>query len=297
VKYHPGVLLGIGYNDGKKIITSKVETTGKPFAIQLTADRNDINADGQDVSVITVQVNDADGRMVPDAENEIYFSVAGPGRIIGVGNGNPASHEPDRYHETIKRTKINDIKELPVENLVNRPEVTKGFDDSSWKQAFQNQDEDWRVYRDSLIVVRGTFSLPEITEDAEVNLYTKSITENQSVYINGHLVAADIKRDDPNQSFTLDHNIVSQDRNEYAITGKRFRKKNRWEVLNTDPGQVQVIYPAKQWKRKVFNGLAQILIQSTKKPGEILLTSESSGIKSSVIKIQTKEVKLKPEAN
>ena len=297
VKYNPGVLLAVGYNDGKKIITSKVETTEKPFAVQATANRNQIKADGQDVSVITIQVNDADGRMVPDALNEIYFSIAGPGSIIGVGNGNPASHEPDRFHETIKREKIRDLKELPVVDLINRPEVSKGFDDSSWKPAFQNQDEDWRVYKDSLIVVRGTFSLPKITEKSGVNLYTKSITENQSVYINGHLIAADIKRDDPNQSFTLNHNIVSQGINEYAITGKRFRKKNQWEILNTDPGLVQVIYPAKQWKRKVFNGLAQVVIQSTKKPGEVILTSDSPGLKSSVIKIQTKEVKLKPEAD
>jgi len=235
--------------------------------------------------------------MVPDAENEIYFSITGPGRIIGVGNGNPSSHEPDRYHKTIKRAKIKDLKELSVENLINRPQVAKGFNDSSWKLAFQNQDKNWRVYKDSLIVVRGTFLLPEISKDAEVNLFTKSITENQSIYVNGHLIASDIKRDAPNQSFSLNHNIISQGINEYAITGKRFRKKNPWDVPNTDPGQVQVIYPAKQWKRKVFNGLARVIIQSTKQPGIILLTSESPGIKSSVIKIQTKEVKLKPEAN
>lgn len=69
------------------------------------------------------------------------------------------------------------------------------------------------------------------------------------------------------------------------------------DVPNADAGQVQIIYPSKQWKRKVFNGLAQLLIQSSKQPGEILLTSESPGLKSSVIKIQTKEIELKPEAN
>jgi beta-galactosidase len=139
--------------------------------------------------------------------------------------------------------------------------------------------------------------LPEITKDAEVNLYSKSITEDQSIYINGHLIASDIKRDDPNQSFRLNHDIIFAGRNRYAVTGKRFRKNNQWDVPNIDPGQVQIIYPAKQWKRKVFNGLAQVLIQASKQPGEISFTSESRGIKSSVITIQTKEVKLKPEAD
>ena len=297
VKYHPGILLAAGYTDGRKTLTDRVETTGAPYAIKSTADRNEINADGEDVSVITIQVNDAEGLMVPDAGNEICFFIAGPGRIIGVGNGNPSSHEPDRYHETIKRIKIKDLKELPVKTLTNRPEVAEGFDDSAWKPAFQNQDEDWRIYKDSLIVVRGTFSLPEITKDAAVNLYTKSIAEDQSIYVNGNLIAADIRRDDPNQSFKLNHNIIQTGRNEYAVTGKRFRKKNQWDIPNTDPGQVQVIYPSKQWKRKVFNGLAQVLIQSSKQPGEITLTSESPGIKSSVIKIQTKEIKLRPETD
>ena len=297
LKYQPGTLSAAGYYDDKKIITDSVATTGEPYAVQTTADRNEINADGEDVSVVTVQVNDAEGRMVPDAENEIYFSISGPGRIIGVGNGNPSSHEPDKSHETIKRVKIEDLKELSVKNLNNRPEVAKGVDDLAWKPAFQNQNEDWRIYKDSLIVVRGTFLLPEIEKDAEVNLYTKSITENQSIYVNGHLIAADIKRDDPNQSFRLNHDIIFSGRNEYAVTGKRFRKKNQWDVPNTDPGLVQVIYPAKQWKRKVFNGLAQVIIQSSRQPGEILLTSDSQGLKSSLIKIQTKEVKLRPEAN
>ena len=297
VKYQPGVLLARGYNDSKEIITDSVETTGAQYAVQSTADRTNINADGEDVSVVTIQVNDSDGRTVPQAENEIYFSINGPGRIIGVGNGNPSSHEPDRYFETIKRIKIENLKELTVDNLNNRSETAENFDDSAWKPAFKDQNDDWKVYKDSFIVVRGTFLLPEIAKEAEVNLFTKSIVEDQSVYINGHLISADIKRDDPNQSFRLNHNIIKSGRNEFAVTGKRFRKKNQWDTPNTDPGSVQVIYPPEQWKRKVFNGLAQVIVQSSRQAGEITLTADSPGLKSSVLKIKTQEVKLRKEAN
>ena len=55
--------------------------------------KSTIKADGEDVAVITVQANDAQGRLVPTASNEIDFAIAGPGRIIGVGNGDPSSHE------------------------------------------------------------------------------------------------------------------------------------------------------------------------------------------------------------
>jgi len=53
-------------------------------------------ADGQDVSVINISVIDQQGREVPDAENKIKFNITGPGKIIGVGNGDPSSHEPDK---------------------------------------------------------------------------------------------------------------------------------------------------------------------------------------------------------
>jgi beta-galactosidase len=99
VKYAPGTLLARGYNGGKEVLTDKVETTGAPATIRLTSHRATIKADGEDVAVITVQANDAQGRMVPTASNTITFEIAGPGKLIGVGNGDPSSHEPDQFVE------------------------------------------------------------------------------------------------------------------------------------------------------------------------------------------------------
>jgi beta-galactosidase len=97
VKYEPGTLLARGYHDGKEVLTDKVETTGDPAAVELIPNRPDLKADDEDISVITVQANDAQGRSVPTAGNEITFNISGPGRIIGVGNGDPSSHEPDVF--------------------------------------------------------------------------------------------------------------------------------------------------------------------------------------------------------
>ena len=84
-----------GKKDVRKIVT-KVETTGAPYSIVLRPDRNRINADGEDVSVINVSVVDDKGREVPVAGNLIKFELSGDGRIIGVGNGDPSSHEADK---------------------------------------------------------------------------------------------------------------------------------------------------------------------------------------------------------
>ena len=77
--------------------------------------------------------------------------------------------------------------------------------------------------------------------------------------------------------------------------GQRFRKINQWDEPNTDPGLVQVIYPAEQWKRKLFSGLAQVIVQSIKEAGEITLTASSPLLEPSTIKIKTEKVELKSQ--
>ncbi|MGH9392986.1 MAG: beta-galactosidase, partial [Terriglobales bacterium] len=66
-----------------------------PAGLALAPDRDRILAGGEDVSVVTVEVRDAGGRVVPTASNLVRFTLQGPGRILGVGNGDPSSHEAD----------------------------------------------------------------------------------------------------------------------------------------------------------------------------------------------------------
>lgn len=127
VKYAPGTLLARGYKGGREILTTKIETTGAPSSVQLTPHRATIQADGADVSVITVQVNDAQGRQVPTAGNEITFVVSGPGKIIGAGNGDPASHEPDQFlqpGDTWRRTLFNGLAQVIVQSSGQPGEIT-----------------------------------------------------------------------------------------------------------------------------------------------------------------------------
>lgn len=98
VPYEAGKLTALATKDGRKFESSN-ETTGVPYQVVLTPDRNLILADGKDGSVFNVTVTDEQGREVPDASNLITFSVEGDAAIIGVGNGDPSSHEPDRILE------------------------------------------------------------------------------------------------------------------------------------------------------------------------------------------------------
>ena len=95
VIYEPGVLKAVAFK-GTRSYSSEVETTGPAVNVVLTPYKTTMMADGRDVSVMNVIVVDAKGREVPDADNMIRFSISGPGKIIGVGNGDPSCHEPDK---------------------------------------------------------------------------------------------------------------------------------------------------------------------------------------------------------
>ncbi|HEY4111866.1 beta-galactosidase GalA [Puia sp.] len=95
VNYAPGKLEAVAYKKGRKI-TAMVETTGEPYRIVVTPSKNSLTADGEDAIVYNCSVVDKQGREVPDAQNILHFTMRGGGAIIGVGNGDPSSHEPDQ---------------------------------------------------------------------------------------------------------------------------------------------------------------------------------------------------------
>jgi beta-galactosidase len=95
-KYEPGFIEARGTKDGKVVLTERRETTGPAAAIRLTADRAEINADGEDLAILTVEVLDKQGRPIPTASNFIGFKVSGDGALIGVGNGDPNCQQSDK---------------------------------------------------------------------------------------------------------------------------------------------------------------------------------------------------------
>jgi beta-galactosidase len=92
--YTPGTLKAVGRTGGKEVLTKVINTAGEPAKIKLTADRSVIKADGKDLSFITVEILDANGNLVPDANNQVYFELTGNAVIAGVDNGCQTSLEP-----------------------------------------------------------------------------------------------------------------------------------------------------------------------------------------------------------
>ncbi|MGA2406392.1 MAG: glycoside hydrolase family 2 TIM barrel-domain containing protein [Bacteroidales bacterium] len=86
VPYTPGLLSAAGVMDNKELETTILQTSGNAAGIKLIPDRTKISADGQDLSFITIEVTDKEGKLQPNAQNQLHFSINGPGIIAGVDN-------------------------------------------------------------------------------------------------------------------------------------------------------------------------------------------------------------------
>ena len=122
VPFEPGVLTAVGKDENDHVIAKdEVVTAGEPAGVRLTADQRVINADGNDLSFITVDIIDSEGNIVPAADNLVQFSIAGKGELVGVDNGDAASIE--RY-KVNKRKAFNGKALAIVQSSKQAGEIT-----------------------------------------------------------------------------------------------------------------------------------------------------------------------------
>ena len=279
VNYTPGTLEAIGYKNGKKIVTDIQKTTGNAENIKLSVDaENPLNAN---VSVITVEVLDKKGLHIPTANDEITFDIKG-GKILGVGNGDPTSLEKDQF--------IDDITLVPITNFEERKQAyvdnanQSALDESNaWKEAFKDRDYKNQA---SAYIYRGKFELKNNLQSNSVDFFYKKIGVNESVFVNGNLVTANA--DDP-QKYHLNKSVLKEGSNIITIRASPLQKVKDWDVMNTDPGIISVITPSEPWKRKLFNGYAQIIVQKNESGSEVVLSASAKGLKPAVLNINQKK--------
>ena len=96
VPYEPGMLEAVARTDGKEIAKTKVETTGDAVALTIIPDRDSLAGDGRDAIPVTISAVDDKGRIVPGSAPMVTFKVEGPGKLLGMGNGDPNCHEPEK---------------------------------------------------------------------------------------------------------------------------------------------------------------------------------------------------------
>jgi beta-galactosidase len=108
----------VAYKNGTKWAQDVVKTTDAPVQLQGSADRAEIQADGKDLSFITVRVLDRNGLTVPRANNLIKFSFTGPGEIVATDNGDPTNFVPFPSHE---REAFNGLALVIIRSKIEQP--------------------------------------------------------------------------------------------------------------------------------------------------------------------------------
>ena len=279
VKYAPGTLSAKGFDAaGKVIAETKVETTGAAAQVRLVPDRTAIDADGQDVSVFTVSAVDAQGRLVPVAGDKVHFSVAGAGNIIGVGNGDPSCHEPDVFVATVPSHNIVvdkwrwELASIP-RNRHSVPAYGVDFDDSAWKPVSGGGPT--IETPDTGAIYRAHVTLTEADLKGVGAFACFSGCDDDGWYfVNNHYVGES-------------HDWQAQpsfDVKQYLHPGDNVIAVGVYNSVaqgGLNPNvNVQITGHATvpPWSRNLFNGLAQVIVQSTKDAGEIKLMATADGL-------------------
>jgi beta-galactosidase len=292
VKYAPGTLSAKGYDNGKVVSETKVETTGEPVSVALTPDRAKINADGEDVSVFTVAVKDAAGRIVPTAMNKIHFELAGAGHIIGVGNGDPTCLEPDTYVAQPQTQSIPvkgwrwKLGELPESREIVPPAAVN-FDDSSWPALTTPApgpsgvvpDGEAAIFRAHLALTKEELANPG------VQLRFPDLGTHGMLYVNGKRIA-DSNDWMPRPPIDLRKSLHVGD-NVIVVFAFKESSKGDFNTAVTLELTSAPVMPPSPWMRSVFNGLAQVILQSSKEPGTLTLTATGEGLKPAAVSVQS----------
>ena len=255
VPYESGELMVKGiWQDGTER-TQRVQTTGPSQKIELEADRLEVAPDRNEVALVTVKVVDAKGRTVPTAEDLIEFELTGPGKIIGVGNGNPSSLEPDVYVETV------------------------------WSQDIGEWNPPNPADSKTPLLWEAQFDAPDAEESVITTLLFNLIGENQTVVLNGEVIASEILE----RGLALKPGVLKPTGNTLRIEATPFPVwRDREGIFEVHPAFFKFEKPAPKWKRSVFNGLAQVIIQAQPDSGTIYLKATGEHLEPATIAIVVK---------
>lgn len=269
VPFQPGELKAVAYRAGAKSQETIVATTGSAVRIKLSADRSQLTADGADAVPITVSVTDAQGRVVPGAANEIRFRVEGAGKVIGVGNGDPSSHEPDQFLSSTKAIETGDWRMKPLVAGETAESILRAKPDfSTWKTDALTANQ--LSQPGSAAAFWTSFTA---LGDAEwSSLAVGPIDDKGEIYLNGVLLGT-------TASWNATHN--------FDVKGKILLGKNELLVIAKNDGggggfQGGVSLAGRtqepEWSRSVFHGLAQVILQSVEKEGAVIFIAEADGL-------------------
>ena len=284
VPYEPGVLEARGFRAGKLVATVRVETTGPATQLALTPDRTTLAADGTDTTVFTVEARDAQGRFVPTANLPVRFTLAG-GTLLGVGNGDPSCHEPDRFLPTIATAGVENWRGRIVASATvtpaTEPELQSTQLIGDWKAPLPQPGESYELAAD--------FTVGALPAGATLELFLPQFGTKTTVWLNGAELARDLDTTAAGPGLTLTAAQLAPGTNHIRMLVTPFADWQRRRLPQlTRLGALRVATPAPQTQRSLFNGLAQVIVQAPATAGPLRLTAEADALAPATSAIEAK---------
>ncbi|CAM3718130.1 beta-galactosidase GalA [Roseateles saccharophilus] len=276
VPYEPGNLTARGYRSGQLVATETVATTGDGNAVGLSADRAKLRAGGDDVALVRVTVVDREGRVVPTAGQRIAFETTGPMRLIGMGNGDPGSHEADKPTELHRYAAATGWRHRGIERPEDAAALLADTSDAGWRDPFawtppeqQPADRAW-----NLVQARLSRHAPA---GQRLMLFIGDVALGTRVYLDGRevklrqeagMAAFDLEPADTEVTLSL---VFPTPAGGTRALFDAAQSGRRWATL-------RITTPAGPWQRSVFNGQAQLILQSTGEAGRATLRAIGDGL-------------------
>jgi beta-galactosidase len=287
VPYQAGTLTATAYRGGKPVATGEVATTGAGSQVLLSADKAVLKPDGTDIAVVWVKVADAAGRVVPTAGDQVGFEASGPIRIIGVGNGDPGSHDPDRPADRHAFHALSGWRTLAVDSVDHPAAHSEVVDTAAWRDPSAWLPPEAQPAPTPYVVLRGQFARPPMEPGERVALFLDQLGGEQAIHVNGRAVRA--TQVEGGWMVALEGaQLKAENSVAYAVATPKDGVQGMFErsVGTSKWGVLRVTAPAAPWQRHVFNGWAQVIVQSTGEAGEATLTARSNGLTPSTIRFQ-----------
>jgi beta-galactosidase len=290
VPYAPGVLEARGFEGGREVARARVQTAGAPASLRLTGDRATIAGDGEDAAVLAVEVLDARGRVVPTAETAVAFALEGDGRILGVGNGDPGSHEPDRFVDAVALAPVRDWRgriapagtASPGDAAALAPMTGLGH----WKAVLPKAGE---IYD-----LAASFTLPARRDRQEVRLVLPGLGARTTVWVNGREIARDLDTTRLGPDLGLDPPVLREGENVVRLLVTPVLDGRNRIPETTQLGTVSARTPAAGWTRRAFGGLAQVIVQAGRRAGPITVVASAAGMPPARLVLQAAPATARP---
>lgn len=275
VTYAPGRLEARAYDHGQLVQTTVVETTGAATRLALHATRaSGEPPDGRELAMVTVSALDDAGRPVPVADQLVRFELT-DGTILGVGNGDPGSHEADRFVPTDTLLTVSGWR-----GRIAPPGTTQPADPSTLSPMRElGRYRAPRPASGEIYDLTGTFTLASApAADTSIDLFLPSLGEHTTFWLNGRELTDNQGNADSGAHFTLaaDELLVGVNRLQLLVTPTPSGPNRIPE--RDDLGTVRFRQPAPPPQRSLFNGLAQVIVELPAGGDAAKLTARAEGL-------------------